>query len=254
MQGFSGSNRNYSIMNHHNALLNGHGQPSAGALYDSSNILNVSREGRVASIVAGSLMASTALGQLGKRPFSSFFKLAVGSYLLYRGLSGNCPVSAAIEDRVGRHTQAINIRTSLHIGKSKEEVYAFWRQLGNLPLFMRHLEKVTERDSQHSRWTAKGPGGVGSIEWEAEIVKEEPGRLLGWRSIAGSQVATAGRVTFEDAPDGGTYMKVMVTYRPPAGHVGTGLAWLLNAAFERIVEEDIERFKVFMETGEIVHE
>jgi uncharacterized membrane protein len=36
--------------------------------------------------------------------------------------------------------------------------------------------------------------------------------------------------------------------------VGTSLAWLLNSAFERIVQEDIQRFKHFMETGAVVNE
>ena len=230
-------------MTHPNALLNGHGRPSAGPLYDSSNILNVSRPGRAASIVIGSLLTSNALGQMRKHPIGGLMKLAIGGYLLYRGLSGNCPISAAIEERKNRHTRAINIRTKLLIARPREEVYAFWRQLGNLPLFMQHLVKVDEQDSIHSRWIARGPGGIGTVEWEAEIMKEEPGRLLGWRSIANSMIATAGRLTFEDAANGGTYVEVNISYRPPAGYVGTGLAWLLNVAFERMIEEDIYRVK-----------
>jgi len=239
-------------MTHPNALLNGHGRPSAGPLYDSSNILNVSRPGRAASIVIGSLLTSNALGQMRKHPIGGLMKLAIGGYLLYRGLSGNCPLSAAIEERKNRHTRAVNIRTKLLIARPREEVYAFWRQLGNLPLFMQHLVKVDEQDSIHSRWIARGPGGIGTVEWEAEIMKEEPGRLLGWRSIANSMIATAGRLTFEDAANGGTYVEVNISYRPPAGYVGTGLAWLLNVAFERMIEEDIYRVKEFLESGELI--
>jgi uncharacterized membrane protein len=239
-------------MTHPNALLNGHGRPSASPLYDSSNILNVSRQGRIASIVAGSLLTSNAMGQLSRHPIRGLLKLAIGGYLLYRGLSGNCPVSAAIEERRNRHTRAVNIRTKLLIAKPREEVYAFWRQLGNLPLFMQHLVKVDEKDGIHSHWVARGPGGIGTIEWEAEIMKEEPGRLLGWRSVANSMIATAGRVSFEDAANGGTFVEVMITYRPPAGHVGTGLAWLLNLAFERMIENDINRVKDFLESGELI--
>jgi len=239
-------------MTHPNALLNGHGRPSAGPLYDSSNILNVSRPGRAASIVIGSLLTSNALGQMRKHPIGGLMKLAIGGYLLYRGLSGNCPLSAAIEERKNRHTRAINIRTKLLIARPREEVYAFWRQLGNLPLFMQHLVKVDEQDSTHSHWIARGPGGIGTVEWEAEIMKEEPGRLLGWRSVTNSMIATAGRLTFEDAANGGTHLEVNISYRPPAGHVGTGLAWLLNVAFERMIEEDIYRVKEFLESGELI--
>jgi uncharacterized membrane protein len=239
-------------MTHPNSLLNGHGRPSASRLYDSSNILNVSRTGRVASILAGSLLTSNALGRLPRHPIGGLVRLAIGGYLLYRGLSGNCPVSAAIGERRNRHTRAINIRTRQLISRPREEVYAFWRQLGNLPLFMQHLVKVEEQDAIHSRWIARGPGGIGTIEWEAEIMKEEPGRLLGWRSVPNSMIATAGRVTFEDAANGGTFVEVMITYRPPAGHVGTGLAWLLNLAFERMIENDIYRVKEFLESGELI--
>lgn len=233
-------------------MLNGHGRPSASPLYDSSNILNVSRPGRVVSILAGSLLTSNALGQLSRHPIGGLLKLAIGGYLLYRGMSGNCPVAAAIEKRRNRHTRAINIRTRQLISRPREEVYAFWRQLGNLPLFMHHLVKVEEQDGIHSRWIARGPGGIGTIEWEAEIMKEEPGRLLGWRSVANSMIATAGRVTFEDAANGGTFVEVMITYRPPAGHVGSGLAWLLNVAFERMIEDDITRVKDYLESGELI--
>jgi len=254
LQGFGGTISKLFFMDHPNTLLNGHGRPGATALYDSSNVLNVSREGRIASIVAGSLMAGSALGRFRHHPLGSLCRLAVGSYLLYRGLSGNCPLSAMIEERRNRHTRAINIRTSLVIQKPREEVYNSWRQLSNLPLFMQHLERVEEKDGTHSHWVARGPGGVGTVEWEAEIVKEEPGYLLGWRSVPQSMIATAGRVTFEDTPEGHTNVEVMITYRPPAGHVGAGLAWLLNAAFERMVEEDIQRFKAYLETGEVMME
>lgn len=242
-------------MKHRNASLNGHHEPSAGLLYDSSNIINVSPEGRIASIIAGSLIAGAGLRKIDRRPLSGLLKLAMGGYLLYRGISGNCPLSALANSHwADHHAGSVNIRRTLTIYKPRQEVYSFWRQLGNLPLFMQHLERVTELDSRHSRWVAKGPGGIGNIEWEAEIVKEEPGKLLGWRSVAGSMIATAGRINFKDTLNGSTQIEVMITYRPPAGYVGTSLAWLLNPAFEQMVEKDIARFKQFLETGETTTE
>jgi uncharacterized membrane protein len=58
-------------------------------------------------------------------------------------------------------------------------VYAFWRRLENLPLFMKHLSNVTEIDAKHSHWEAVVPGNIGKIKWNAEIVKEKktPDRL-----------------------------------------------------------------------------
>lgn len=232
--------------------LNGHGEPRATPLYERSNVLNVSKQGRIASIIGGALLTTAAINRVDKHPIGSLLRLVAGGYLLYRGISGNCPVSAMSGRRSSeKHASAINIRTKLTINKPRSEVYSSWRQLSNLPIFMKHLTSVKETDSHHSHWAANGPGGIGSLEWDAEIVKEEAGHLLGWRSAAGSEVATAGRVTFTDAISGGTDVEVIISYRPPAGHVGTSLAWILNAAFEDIIEKDVLRFKQFVETGEV---
>ncbi|MVT10492.1 SRPBCC family protein [Chitinophaga tropicalis] len=232
--------------------LNGHGEPRATPLYESSNVLNVSKQGRIASIVSGALLTTSGINNVTRHPIRSLFRLVAGGYLLYRGISGNCPLSAYAGRKLAeRHTRTINIRQQLIIDKPRTEVYNFWRLLSNLPLFMRHLAAVTEIDSYHSHWVAKGPAGVGTIEWEAEIIKDEPGSLIGWRSAPGSDIVTAGKVTFEDTVNGGTQMNVIIAYRPPAGYVGTGLAWLLNSTFERMVEKDIQRFRHFVEIGEM---
>ncbi|NSL91043.1 SRPBCC family protein [Chitinophaga solisilvae] len=229
-------------------------QPKAGSLYDGSNIINVTPEGRIVSIFTGAWLLGSAISKVDKHPLGSLFKLLGAGYLLYRGISGNDLINGLLGKRKpDRHTSSVNIRTSLIIENPKEEVYYFWRQLGNLPVFMKHLLSVEEIDPMRSHWKAKGPGGIGTLEWDAEIVKEIPGEMLGWRSLPGSSIATAGRVTFRDTLNGGTEIDVMITYRPPAGYMGTGLAWLLNPAFENMVVNDIKRFKNYMETGEIIN-
>jgi uncharacterized membrane protein len=233
--------------------LNGHGEPRATPLYEKSNILNVSKPGRIASIVSGAMLTTAAISNIDKHPFRSLLRLITGGYLLYRGISGNCPVSAAAGKRLGdSHTRAINIRKKLIVDKPRAEVYTFWRQIDTLPLFMKHVTAVESLDSYHSHWIVTGPAGIGKLEWDAEVIREDFGTLLSWRSAPGSDIVTAGRVNFSDAPGGGTEMEVNISYRPPAGYVGKGLAWLLNGAFERIVEKDIMSFKRFMETGVII--
>jgi len=232
--------------------LNGHAEPRANALYEKSELLNVSKPGRIASIVSGAMLTTSAISNIDKHPIRSLFRLVTGGYLLYRGISGNCPVSAAAGKKIGdTHTRAVNIRKKLIVDRPRNEVYAFWRQLENLPLFMKHITSVETLDDTNSHWTASGPGGIGHLEWVAEIIKDEPGRLIGWRSAPGSDIVTAGRVNFREAFGGGTEIEVNISYRPPAGYVGTSLAWLLNGAFAKIVEKDILSFKHFLETGVI---
>jgi uncharacterized membrane protein len=91
-----------------------------------------------------------------------------------------------------------------------------------------------------------------SVEWDAEIHTERANELIGWRSLPGSDVDTAGSVHFTPAPGGrGTVVKVSLKYVPPAGKVGAAVARLFGEDPHRQVRADLLRFKSLMEAGEI---
>jgi len=221
-------------------------QPNEGR----SGIINVGNNERIFSAAAGAFLLSSGLNNLFKSPVSALVKTAIGGMLLYRGASGHCPIYSSMGKTSGTsHTQNINIRTNLIVNRPKDEVYAFWRKLENLPLFMKHIASVTEIDAKHSHWEAAIPGNIGKVKWNAEIVKEEPGYLIGWQSIPNSMINNAGKVTFNDALNGqGTELEVVITYHPPAGELGSGLAKALNPVFERMVRQDVMNFKDYIET------
>jgi uncharacterized membrane protein len=221
-------------------------QPNEG----SSGVVNVGDNERVVSAALGAFILSSGLSNLLKHPMKGLLKTAIGGALLYRGVSGNCPVYTSMgKTRGSARTQAVNIRTTLTVNKPKDEVYAFWRKLENLPLFMKHLASVTEIDSKHSHWEASLPGNIAKIKWNAEIVKEEEGSMIGWQSISNSMVNNAGKVVFNEAEDGqGTDLDVVISYHPPAGEIGSGVARLLNAYFEKMVRQDVMNFKDYIET------
>ncbi len=54
---------------------------------------------RTASVLAGLFLAAVAIRPRPNR-LLSVLALATGSYLAYRGATGSCPLSEAIEDRV----------------------------------------------------------------------------------------------------------------------------------------------------------
>jgi uncharacterized membrane protein len=215
-----------------------------------SNVINVGWNERLASATLGAFLLSSGLNNLTKHPIKALAKTILGGALLYRGTSGHCPFYSSIGKTKGvTHTDAVNIRTSLIVNKPKDEVYAFWRKLENLPLFMQHLSQVTEIDSKHSHWEATIPGNIGKIKWNAEIVKEEPGYLIGWQSLPNSTINNAGKVVFHDALNGqGTEIEAVIIYYPPAGELGSGIAKLINPVFEKIIRQDIMNFKEYIET------
>lgn len=221
-------------------------QPLSGG----SGTVNVGQTERMVSVGLGAFLLSSGLNNLTSHPIKGLLRTVLGGYLLYRGASGHCPVYEGLGKTKGvSNTQAINIRTGLIVNKPKDEVYAFWRKLENLPLFMKHLASVTEIDAKHSHWEADIPGGIGRIKWNAEIVKEEEGYLIGWQSIPNSTINNAGKVTFREALGGqGTELEVVISYHPPAGELGAGIAKSLNPVLEKLIRKDIMNFKEYIET------
>jgi uncharacterized membrane protein len=138
------------------------------------------------------------------------------------------------------------------VNRNPDEVYRFWRDFRNLPRFMEHLVSVDEMSEGRSRWVAKGPAGT-TVEWEAMIVADDPGRVITWRSLENSDVDNAGAVRFEAAPGGrGTILRVNIQYNPPAGVVGATVARLFGEEPNQQLEDDLRRFKQVMEVGEVV--
>jgi uncharacterized membrane protein len=149
-------------------------------------------------------------------------------------------------------TKGIHARASCVVNLNPDEVYQFWRRFENLPRFMKHLESVEETLEGRSRWVAKGPAGT-TVEWEAIIVADEPGRVITWRSLEGSDVDNAGAVRFEAAPGGrGTIVKVNIQYNPPGGVIGKTVAQLFGEEPEQQLNDDLRRFKQMLEVGEVV--
>ncbi len=214
---------------------------------EESHLPNIGVVQRVASVAGGTYLMVTALKEAGFSPVNSLLRLISGGYLIYRGAVGYCTITDALTVRA----KVLNIRTSIPINCSPYEAYTLWRNLENLPLFMKHLAFVKVTGTGRSHWAAKIPGGVGTIEWEAEILVDRKGEELSWHSLEDSVIENSGKVIFEEV-DGGqaTQLHVTITYSPPAGKVGKAVSKLLNDVFEDIIREDLRRFKQMAEGSE----
>ena len=115
---------------------------------------------------------------------------------------------------------AISVEKKMFVNRPPAQVYQVWRQLNNLPRFMRHLDAVRILDYKHSQWFVTGPTGR-QISWTAEMFEDVPNQRISWRSLPGSDVVNAGTVCFEGGPHGhGTELSVTLRYAPPGGVVG----------------------------------
>ena len=231
-----------------NTMMSG-AESSAIPPATGSSAINVGSTERIVSSLGGAALAVMGLRDL--RSPAGVSMLLTGGFLLVRGLTGYCAVNNALgRNTAHRQGSPVEVKTTVSLNKPRAEVYSFWRKLENLPRFMKHLEKVEELDQTRSRWTAKGPAGVGSVSWDAEIVEDHSNEFISWQSLPGSTVDNAGQVRFEDSPNG-TDIKVQMTYRLPAGDVGGVAAKLFSPMAEKMMKDDIRSLKHVMETGDV---
>src|SRR6187402_2069042 len=219
---------------------------------------NLSEFERWASIAAGAGLAVYGLSRLKN---TGWLYATIGGLLLRRGVTAHCDLYEAIgmntsadpsDTRAAlRGSRGVNVLESVTINRPLEELYRFWRNLENLPQFMRHLDSVEKLTDTISHWRAKGPAGT-IVEWDGEIFNEIPNKLIAWRSLEGADVVSAGSVNFDPAAGGyGTRVTVHLQYSPPGGKVGAALAKLFGADAETEIREDLRRFKQILEAGEV---
>jgi len=169
-------------------------------------------------------------------------------------VTGHCPAYAAagVSTYEGDTRDALSGARGVHaaaeivIARPAAELFAFWRRLENLPQVMTHLVSVRKLDERRSRWVAKAPMGS-TVEWDAEINNEVPNQVIGWRSLEGSTVVTAGSVNFDELAESGTRVRVKLQYDPPGGKLGAWVAWLFGEEPTIQIREDLERFRDAME-------
>lgn len=145
----------------------------------------------------------------------------------------------------------VRLSAQITVGASPAAVYEFWKDLGNLPRFMGHLESVRVTEGGRSHWKAKAPAGL-TAEWDAETIEDRPNEYIAWHSLENEPVDNLGSVTFIKAPAGrGTEVHLEMEYHPRGGVVGAKLANLFKKIPQAALSADLKRFKQMMELGEI---
>lgn len=227
--------------------------------------VNVGPIERWLSMAAGGALAAYALK---RRTVPGGTAALASAALLYRGATGHCDLYQALGvNRANGHgtgvladrgsdtrqqlggTAGIHVEEAVSINRPVNEIYRFWRDFENLPTFMAHLESVSTREEGVSHWVACGPAGT-TVEWDARIINEIDNKLIGWQSLEGSMISTAGSVNFREI-DRGTEVRVNLQYNPPAGALGAAVARLFGEEPSVQIREDMRRFKQLMEAGEI---
>ena len=241
-------------------VANAHGGTARAA---APKRINVGQTERKVSLGVGAGLVGAGLlhGKL-----SGLLLAGVGVLVANRGLTGHCVtyeklgVDTAAGDRTDPadyYEGGVKIEEAVTVNKPAQELYDYFRDLTNAPKFMPHVERVDVESGGiggRSHWVAKGPAGV-TVEYDAETINDEPGRLISWQTLGGADVHHAGAARFVDAPGGrGTEVRLNIEYLPPAGFVGrfgSKLLRLIGQAPQNDVRQSLRNFKMLMEAGQI---
>jgi uncharacterized membrane protein len=213
------------------------------------------------AVLGGGLLGLYGLAR--RSPLGLVLGLA-GAAMLARGVTGQ-PLRSLLStrqlsDRMGGKlsstlggtlsgglSQTIDFEKSIHIDASPEEVYDLWNNYENFPRFMSHVVEVKDLGRRRSHWVVKGPGGS-EFAWNSVLTEQNRPQRLAWRSEPGAEIPQSGSIQFEPHR-GGTHVTVRMSYTPPAGVIGHGLATLLGADPKAQMDDDLARMKAFVERG-----
>jgi uncharacterized membrane protein len=203
---------------------------------------------RNSALLGGGLLALTGL--MRRSPMGLILGLA-GAALLARGAT-NQPLRSLMSGRslglggMGLN-QTIDLEKSIHIDASPDQVYDLFANYENFPRFMSHVVEVRDLGRRRSHWTVKGPGGS-EFEWNSVITEQSRPHRLAWRSEPGAEIPQTGSIHLEPRR-GGTDVTIRMSYTPPAGALGHGLATLLGSDPKSQMDEDLARMKAYIERG-----
>lgn len=196
---------------------------------------------RLLSSVGGSLLTLYGLTRRGVvKPVLS----TAGLVLTARGMT-NLDTRSLLG--IGMGENGIKVNKTINIFAPVDEVYRFWRNFENFPLFMSHVKEITVRDDL-SNWTVAGPAGT-SVEFQSRITRDIPNDSIAWETLPNSQVHSTGFVRFDENRDGSTRVSVQMSYVPPAGAMGHVVAQLFGVDPRQAMHDDLVRLKTLIEEG-----
>jgi uncharacterized membrane protein len=153
------------------------------------------------------------------------------------------------EDKDGK----VWIRATALIHADAQELYATWRDVEKAPLWQEQITLVARTGEKTSHWVMRRGDSPdkdkNAIEWDSEILADEPGRRIAWRTIGGDS-DNAGEVIFEPSPGGrATMVTVLQEFR--MGKLASLWETIFGRNPKQAVIENLRHFKALAETGEL---
>lgn len=174
----------------------------------------------------------------------------LGSGILYSYATGRMPALGKLPV-LNNIARQVHLHSIVHIDRSAEDIYRFWRDFPQLQQSMSYVKHIREEEPGHTRWEVQGPRGP-ALVWESEITEDVPNQRIAWRSLEGSQIHNEGRGEFrKHSNNRGTDVAVNLIFEPPGGTIGAAVGGFLNGLENSLLTQNLYDLKARLESGEI---
>ncbi len=149
------------------------------------------------------------------------------------------------------------VKRSIEVEAPVSKVYEYWRNLENLPAFMKNIEEVRSTGPDTTHWVVKGPLGY-KVEFDARTTRDEIDSAIGWNAVGVGEAAMpgfGGEARFEELAPGRTRVEVTVDLADGGGPEGSGSGSGADAPSpdpEEVLGADLERFAEIVEGSDPV--
>jgi uncharacterized membrane protein len=129
---------------------------------------------------------------------------------------------------------------SIEVDVPVRVAYDQWTQFESFPQFMEGVERVVQLDDKTLEWTASIAGVT--KHWRAEIVEQQPDKVVSWRATEGAR--NDGAVRFDPLGPDKSRLTLQLDIEPEGLIEKVGDA---VGIVDRRVRGDLERFREFIE-------
>src|SRR5215469_947670 len=139
------------------------------------------------------------------------------------------------------------IEGSVTIQRPVEEVFAFYSDFKNLPIFLGDVMAVEETGPGTSRWTIQGPLGI-RAHWTVKVTEKRANELIRYETLP--PLKTCWEIYFArgSSPRETQVREVM---KAPLGRLGRAAMALIGKFPAEEISSNLRRFKQVMEKGRV---
>ena len=146
--------------------------------------------------------------------------------------------------------QESSVDACVTINRSVEDIFRFYRDFTNMPLFLGDVLSVEKIGPETTRWTIQGPLGV-HVKWTMRLAEERANELIRYETVSPSGLSTCWEVSFRAPKAGQTEVREVM--KAPFGRLGRVGLTLIGKPPGAEVRSNLRRLKELLEEGRVRH-